>query len=58
MAEKKKTAEIVEAVDPKAEKPVDTEAFIQRKMKAINEMQNKATARYLADRVIKNRKGN
>lgn len=57
MAEKKKTAEIVENTESK-EKPADVEAFIQRKMKAINEMENKATARYLAERVIGNRKEN
>lgn len=52
MAEKKKTADNA-TVEPAK---VDVEAFIQRKMKAINDMQDKATARYLADRIISNRK--
>ena len=38
---------------PKEENSV--EAFIARKLKAINEMQNKAKARSLAERVLKNR---
>lgn len=33
----------------------DVEQFIARKLKAINEMQNKAKARFLAERVLKNR---
>ena len=44
MATKKKKAE-----------PSDVEKFIERKLKAINEMQNKAKARSLAERVLKNR---
>lgn len=44
MAEKKKKAEAT-----------DVEKFIARKLKAINEMQNKAKARALAERVLKNR---
>ena len=52
MADKKKTTENA-YIEPAK---VDIEAFIQRKMKAINDMQDKATARYLADRVISKRK--
>ena len=58
MAEKKKAAE-VEAV--KEEKAVDSakreiEAFIARKMKAINEIESPAKAKRAAMRVLANRK--
>lgn len=50
MAEKK------EKEAPKQEK-VDVEAFIARKLKAINEMGNKADAEFLAQRVLANKRG-
>ena len=47
--------------EKKTKKPeivtVDVDAFIARKMKAINLMENKAKARYLAERLTENRKG-
>ena len=49
MAEKK------EKEAPKQE--VDVNAFISRKLKAINEMENKATAKFLAQRVLDNKRG-
>lgn len=36
-------------------KPVDVEAFIARKLRAINQMKNKALAKTLGERVLKNR---
>lgn len=36
-------------------KPVDVEAFIARKLRAINNMKNKAYAKALGERVLKNR---
>lgn len=36
-------------------KPVDVEAFIARKLRAINNMKNKAFAKALGERVLKNR---
>ena len=44
MAEKKKKSE-----------QTDVEKFIARKLKAINEMQDKAKARALAERILNNR---
>lgn len=38
-----------------AKKPVDTEAFIARKLRAVNQMKNKALAKTLGERVLKNR---
>lgn len=60
MAEKKKT-EAVEAEVKKEEKveksaKQETEAFIARKMKAINEMSSPAKARRSAERVLQNRR--
>lgn len=43
--------------DKKEEKKVDVAAFIQRKLKAINEMPNKAMARDLAKRLMLNKRG-
>ena len=40
---------------PKQE--VDVNAFISRKLKAINEMENKAEARILAQRLLDNKRG-
>lgn len=34
---------------------VDVQKFIERKLKALNEMNNKAKAKALAERVLKNR---
>lgn len=49
--------EVVEEVAPIPEpKGVDVEAFIRRKLYAINEMENKALAKVLAERVVSNRK--
>lgn len=46
-----KTEEIIET------KPaVDVDKFIARKLKALNEMENKAKARSLGERVLKNRR--
>lgn len=46
-----KAEEIIEA------KPaVDIDKFIARKLKALNEMENKAKARSLGERVLKNRR--
>ena len=52
----------IEAVEEKTEeiietKPVvDVDKFIARKLKALNEMENKAKARSLGERVLKNRR--
>lgn len=43
--------------DKKEEKKVDVAAFIKRKLKAINEMPNKAMARDLAKRLMLNKRG-
>lgn len=43
-----------EAIVEKA--PVDVEKFIQRKLKALNEMDNRAKAKALGERVLKNRR--
>lgn len=47
MAEKKE--------DKKEEQKVDVAAFKARKLKALNEMHNKAKARDLAERVLNNK---
>lgn len=60
MAEKKaKKDDIVieeaaEAVVEAKEKPVDRQAFVARKLRAINDMPNAAKARRLAARVLNN----
>lgn len=41
----------------KAPEEVDIDAFVARKLKAINEMENKALARRLAQRVLENKRG-
>lgn len=43
--------------EKKEEKKVDVSAFIARKLKAINEMDNKALARDLAKRLMMNKRG-
>lgn len=48
--------EVIEEVAVPEPKGVDVEAFIQRKLYAINEMENKALSKVLAERVISNRK--
>lgn len=53
MSEKEKK---VEAEPKKAEKKVDVNAFVNRKLKDINELDNPALAKELADRVRKNRR--
>lgn len=62
MAKEKKPTEVteekVEAVEEeKKDKGVDVEAFIARKLTAINQMEDEAKARNLASRVLSNRKG-
>ncbi len=48
--------ETTEPVEEVKEQKVDVEAFINRKLYAINDMENKALAKVLAERVISNRK--
>lgn len=48
--------EVAEEIAVPEPKGVDVEAFIQRKLYAINKMENKALAKVLAERVISNRK--
>lgn len=59
MAEKKKAeAEEVKAVEEKAVKTAkqDVDKWIERKMKAINEMSSPAKARRSAERVLRNKR--
>lgn len=49
---KEKTEEVVKVTE---KPPVDIEAFIARKLSAINKMENKAKARALGYRVLQNR---
>lgn len=49
----KENKEVIVAEEPKTDY---TEEFIAHKLKAINEMEDKAKARKLADRVLANRK--
>lgn len=51
MAEEK-----VEVKEEKKEKKPDVEKFIERKLKVINQIPNKALAARLADKVLANRK--
>lgn len=46
--------EAAEAVVAVEEKPVDRQAFVARKLRAINDMPNAAKARRLAARVLNN----
>lgn len=61
MAKEKKPTEAVEKAvaveEEKKDKGVDVEAFIARKMTAINQMEDEAKARRNASRVLSNRKG-
>ena len=57
MATKKKDEAIEEIVVAEEPKTDFTEEFIARKLKAINEMEDQAKARKLAERVLANRKG-
>lgn len=50
MAEKKSKKE-------ETPEKVDVDAFIMRKLKAINEMENEASAKFLAQRVLDNKRG-
>lgn len=43
------------AEEKKKAKEVDVQAFINRKLKAINNMPNKAKARALAEKVLNNK---
>lgn len=56
--EKEPKIEAVEKAEEIVEtKPaVDIDKFIARKLKALNEMENKAKARSLGERVLKNRR--
>lgn len=60
MADKKKAEKVepekVEKEAPKKE-VVDVDAFIARKLFAINEMDNEALAEFLAQRVLNNKRG-
>lgn len=54
MAEEKKVAEkVTEKVEKKA--VVDVDAFIERKLKALNQKKNKAQVKIDAERVLANR---
>ena len=55
MAKEKETVEVEVTEVKAAKKPVDVEAFIARKLRAINKMENKAHARVLGERVLQNR---
>lgn len=62
MAKEKKPTEAAEekveiVEEEKKDKGVDVEAFIARKLTAINQMEDEAKARNLASRVLSNRKG-
>lgn len=46
--------EAAEAVEAVEKKPVDRQAFVARKLRAINDMPNAAKARRLAARVLNN----
>lgn len=54
MSEKKKTEPKVEKKEVEA-KGVNIDEFIARKLKVINELPNKAKAKALADRVLRNK---
>lgn len=61
MSEKKDKTPVDEAPKKNLEKEVkkvDVDAFIQRKLKDINELGKPAKAKALASRVIRNRKEN
>ncbi len=49
---KEKTEEVVKVTE---KPPVDIDAFIARKLVSINKMENRAKARVLGERVLKNR---
>lgn len=53
MAEKKPKEEKT----PEKVEKVDVDAFIARKLKSINEMENEALAQFLAQRVLDNKRG-
>ena len=60
MSEKKKAEKKVEKTEKKVEnkeevKVVSVDDFIARKLKVINELPNKAKAKALADRVLRNK---
>lgn len=45
----------VEEKKPSVKKGVDRQAFVERKLKAINTMSDQAKAKVLAERVLRNR---
>lgn len=53
---KVETVEVEPKTEKKVKEPKTTEEFIARKLKVINEMEDKAKARRLAERVLANRK--
>lgn len=55
MSKEKVEVPVEEKKVPKNEKKVDVNAFINRKLKDINELDNPALAKSLADKVRKNR---
>ena len=58
MSEKKIETPVEKKVEAPKKKSVDVNAFINRKLKDINELGKPALAKVLADRVRKNRKEN
>lgn len=57
MATKKKEEMIEEVIVAEEPKIDPVEEFIARKLKAVNEMEDRAKARKLAERILANRKG-
>lgn len=57
MADEKVKAEKAKKAEIPVDEPIDVEAFINRKLKAINKMANKAKAKSLANRVMNNKRG-
>lgn len=53
----KKEKEAPEKKEKETPEKVDVDAFIARKLKAINEMDDEAEAKFLADRVLGNKRG-
>lgn len=50
-------ADKAEKKEKEAPVKVDKEAFVARKLKVINELDNEAEKRFLADRVLENKRG-
>lgn len=53
---KEKEVKVEKAEEIVEKAVVDVDKFIARKLKALNEMENKAKARSLGERVLKNRR--